>query len=150
MKKYEEQFNSVIASSETARKTAEGTLNRLLNSTSQYAELAYCITDGYVSAEDKFDAAEGTRRESLARLEELKAIFPYLRGVGILMGRLYLHLKDLDSAINILEEILRERGNRGITPDKDDDALHFNCACYKNLVANQEMDRGERGKEERL
>lgn len=63
------------------------------------------------------------------------------RKIAVMYGRLLdEQFSDRKKAEEILEETLTARRKKGIAPDADDAALHYNLACYINRDAKAEKD----------
>jgi len=82
---------------------------------------------------------DGQRREALAKLEKVRPHSRHSRPLGIYLGRLYRQLGDLDSAIQVLSEVIEARKKeRRVGVDLA--ALLYNRACYRNLLAGRTND----------
>ncbi len=71
--------------------------------------------------------------------------YPRDRSIAVFLGRLYRRVGDLDRACQVLRETLGARqASRQATdsPNKDDAVMHYNMACYLNLLARESKTEG--------
>ncbi|MFZ4778640.1 MAG: hypothetical protein ACOYM3_25005 [Terrimicrobiaceae bacterium] len=111
---------------------------------------ALSFAGGILGRPDKGEGSESIIDEAIEGLETVRGKFPAIRSIGIYLGRLYRRVLKLDLAITVLSEVLETRRRENLVPDKDDAALLFNRACYKNLRAVAEPDPAVKSKLEKL
>jgi hypothetical protein len=109
-----------------------------------------------LSVLNSLERHEGEKETSKHRLAEALRLLvadvehaPTDRRLGILIGRIYRELEQLDQSITALSECLARRRHAKLALNEDDAALLFNIACYNNLRAKA-LEKAQPEEAERL
>lgn len=156
--KLEDQVRNAEAQAAEAVKLSEANEIAIQRVTKLASALSYAgpLLDSLSLAQKKFEEAETARtgspttklrdltdsetaavRLALEMLDEARPGFPTLRLLGIYIGRLHKALKAYPKAIEALTLVYKSRSD---PRNKDDAALLFNRACYRNRLSQEPSD----------
>lgn len=91
------------------------------------------------SKTDTGQEAKQLRQGAIPLLRAVIPLFPEMRTPAIFLGRLHRQLGELEEAITELGAFLAIRRKARLALSQDDAVVHFNRACYYNLMASAAM-----------